>query len=126
MYLAFKHIHLATAVLSLLLAFVWTLAAWRAASAPGGQPGKVRVFYILDQAAAGLAGLSGLLVTLVGPWKLMLFPYIGLVAFIGHGLAAGAAWRTLMSGRKAVPKTALILQNLALLLAAYVMAAKPI
>jgi hypothetical protein len=123
MYTALKHTHLLTAVLSLLLTVLWSALAWRARST-GDLRGRARAVYIIHRASAGLAGLSGLAVTFIGPWRLMLFPYVGLAAFIAHGLAASVSRRSLGAGQDAVRRTALLAQIAALLFSAYVMSAK--
>lgn len=127
MYLAFKHSHLLTAVLSLLLTLVWTAVAWNARPAAAGQlNGTPRWIYIAHRVIAGLAGITGLAVTFAGPWRSMVFPYIGLAAFIVHGIAATVSKRTFADAQKtAMRRIALLIQIAALLLSAYIMAAKP-
>jgi len=125
MYIAFKHMHALTAVLSLLLTLAWSVVAWRGAlPARTTLTGKARAFYIGNRVSTGLAGITGLAVTFVGPWSAMVFPYIGLAAFLVHGVAASWSKRALLARESRLPLT-LLVQNAALLLAAYLMAAKP-
>ena len=127
MYLAFKHSHLFTAILSMLLTVIWSVLAWNANAAnQGGLSGKPRAIYIAHRAVGGLAGLTGVGVTFAGPWQMMIFPYVGLAAFVVHGIAAGISKRTFgdrqSDGKR---RMALAVQLAALLLAAYVMMVKP-
>lgn len=125
MYTALKHAHLATSALTLLLSLLWMGVAWRGLPAATPQPCRTRVVYGAHRALAGLAALSGLTITLLGPWRLMLFPYLGLAAFVGHELAAGASRRLLTAPRPGRRQGMLILQLSALLLAAALMGGKP-
>lgn len=127
MYIALKHAHLTGAILSLALTLAWSFAAWTAPPAtPEARPGRISALYIAHRACGGLAGLSGLLVTFVGPWQAMLFPYLGLTAFIAHGYAAAVSKREFVSGsgRDRRRRTALVLQVLAIAVAWAVMNAK--
>lgn len=126
MYIAFKHSHTLTAVLALLLTLIWTAMAWNSAGAAGQPAGKHKLIYILLRAITGLAGLTGLAVTFIGPWRTMMFPYIGLIAFLVHGVAAAISKRTFADTQQGARRQlALMVQIAALLLAAYIMAVKP-
>lgn len=95
MYFAFKYSHLLTAILSMGLTVIWSALAWNGNGAShGGLRGKTKAIYITHRSVAGLAGLTGLGVTFAGPWQTMLFPYVGLAAFVIHGIAAGISKRT--------------------------------
>ena len=127
MYIAFKHLHLTTAILSLLLTLTWSVMAWRGRSlADGGFSGKLKTTYVIHRVTAGLAGFTGLAVTYIGPWQMMIFPYIGLAAFIVHGLAATASKRTFVSDRHGQRRVALLIQVAALVFSACIMNAKPL
>lgn len=127
MYFAFKHLHLLTAVLTLLLTLIWTAIAWRSRSGPGSQlAGRAKVVYIFHRAIAGLAGITGLVLTFIGPWRYMVFPYIGLALFLVHGVAAKISRQTFSAMEQATRRrVALLVQIVVLLLSAYVMARKP-
>lgn len=127
MYLAFKHSHLLTAALSMLLTVIWSILAWQGGTGTrGALAGRARAIYITHRVVAGLAGITGLAVTFIGPWRMMLFPYIGLAAFVAHGIAATVSKRTFADEHGASKRqAALLIQIVALLLSAYVMAAKP-
>lgn len=127
MYLAFKHFHLLTAALSMLLTVIWSLLAWKGnARTGGGLAGKTKATYITHRVVAGLAGITGLAVTFIGPWQMMLFPYIGLVAFVAHGIAATVSKRTFADEHGAIKRQAALLVQIAvLLLSSFVMATKP-
>lgn len=125
MYLALKHGHLASAIAALLITALWAVVAWRGRSpADGGLSGKLRVIYLAHRAIGGLAALSGLAVTFVGPWRMMIFPYLGLAAFVVHGLAGADAKRTLATARNGRRRVALMIELAALVVAAWLMSAK--
>jgi hypothetical protein len=128
MYLAFKHSHLLMAILSMLLTCIWAIIAWHGAREySAGLMGKTRAIYIAHRAVAGLAGLTGIGVTLAGPWSTMLFPYVGLLAFLVHGMAATISRKTFVGQQYARKrKLSLLVQVIALLLSAYVMMVKPV
>ncbi|HIE1388023.1 TPA: hypothetical protein ACXJSN_003248 [Pseudomonas aeruginosa] len=127
MYIALKHSHLLTAVLSLLLTVAWSFLAWNGGKGdPAGPSGGKKATYIAHRAVAGLMGLTGLAVTFVGPWQFMLFPYVGLALFLVHGMAATMSRRVFASEHGATRRrVALLVQVVALLLAFYLMRAKP-
>lgn len=126
MYIALKHAHTLTAALAVLLTVIWSIWAWRSRTAATGLAGKDKAIYVAHRIVAGLAGITGLAVTFVGPWRAMLFPYIGLAAFVMHGLAAGASKRFFSSEADAAKRrVALLIQVAALGISAFAMAAKP-
>ena len=126
MYLAFKHSHLLTAALSMLLTVTWSIFAWHERDGTGGTlVSKIKAIYIIHRVVAGLAGITGLAVTLIGPWRVMVFPYIGLAAFVVHGIAATVSKRTFGDRHATVKRqAALLIQIAAIVLSAYVMTAK--
>lgn len=127
MYIALKHAHTLTAVLTALLTIIWSIWAWRSRIGVTGLVGKDKAIYVTHRIIAGLAGITGLAVTFVGPWRAMLFPYIGLAAFVMHGLAAGASKRFFSSEADAAQRrVALLIQVAALVISAFVMATKPV
>jgi len=124
MYLALKHSHTLAAVLSLLCTLAWAIVAWNGAK-PGSQLlGKLKVVYIANRATTGIAGITGLLVTFVGPWREFVFPYIGLTAFIAHGLFATVSKRAFGSNKDLLQRSVLLAQVAALLVASAVMTMK--
>ena len=123
MYLAFKHSHLLTAALSILMTLVWLVMAWRGGAA---WVGKVKGAYIVHRAVAGLAGLTGLVLTFIGPWQAMLFPYVGLALFVVHGLAAGVSKRHFVGNAQAGKRQlALCVQVVVILASSALMSIKP-
>lgn len=127
MYIALKHAHTLTAALTVLLTIIWSIWAWRSRIGVTGLMGKDKAIYVTHRIIAGLAGITGLAVTFVGPWRAMLFPYIGLAAFVMHGLAAGASKRFFSSEADAAKRrVALLIQVAALVISAFVMATKPV
>lgn len=127
MYIALKHTHTLTAALTVLLTTIWSIWAWRNRIGVSSLAGKDKAIYVVHRIVAGFAGVTGLAVTFAGPWRAMLFPYIGLVAFVMHGLAAGASKRFFASeAETAKRRVALLLQIAALVISAFVMAIKPV
>lgn len=127
MYLAFKHSHLLTGLLALLASLAWVALAWPGArNASGVTERTPRRVYLVFQSLSGLAALTGIGVTLAGPWQTLMFPYIGLAAFVLHSIAAGISKRLFASPEQALKRrVALLVQLSALLFAAWIMSFKP-
>lgn len=123
-YLALKHSHSLTAVLALLITLAWAAVAWNSAKPGSTLLGLRKAIYIANRAITGIAGITGLLITFVGPWREFVFPYIGLAAFVAHGLFAAASKRALGSNKHLWLRGTLLAQIAALLLASAVMATK--
>lgn len=127
MYIAFKHAHALTAALTVLLTVIWSFWAWPSRTGVSGVAGKDKAIYVAHRIVAGLAGITGLAVTFAGPWRAMVFPYIGLAAFVMHGLAAGASKRFFASeADSAKRRAALLIQVAAVGISGFVMAIKPV
>lgn len=120
MYTALKHSHLLLAVLTLLLSIAFAVMAWQLSPAR-----KTTFVYIFTRVFGGLAAITGLAVTFVGPWQHMTYPYLGLILYVVHGLCAGFARRALAPQQLALRKTLLIGQLTALLVMTALMGAKP-
>jgi hypothetical protein len=124
LYLALKHSHSLSAALALLITLVWTALAWNSAKPGSAAVGLRKAVYIANRAITGIAGITGLLITFVGPWREFIFPYVGLAAFVVHGLFAAASKRALGSDKSLWLRGTLLAQIAALLLASAVMATK--
>lgn len=120
MYTALKHSHMLLAVLTLLLAVGFAALAWQATPAR-----KSALVYVCTRIFGGLAALTGLAITFVGPWQQMMYPYIGLVLFVVHGLSAGFAKRTSAVEQLTLRRGLLALQLLILVALCALMAIKP-
>lgn len=120
MYTALKHSHMLLAVLTLLTSLLFTVIAWNAT--PGR---KSTLWYVLTRICGGLAALTGLAVTFVGPWRHMTYPYIGLIIYVIHGLCCGFAKRQLTAPSPSLRRVLLTVQLLALLALTGLMGAKP-
>ncbi|MCG5242310.1 hypothetical protein [Azospirillum doebereinerae] len=116
-------LHRLTAVLAILGTLVWAFGALRGA-APG-LTARRKGLYVAAMASTGIAGLTGLAVTFAGPWASMLFPYLGLAAVAGHGVAGGMAKRAVIAGSRKTVAGAVAIQVVMLLVASYLMAVKP-
>src|SRR4051812_40995821 len=86
MYAFLVHLHPAASLLSLAATLAWGWAAM-SHSAGAGMTGRRKGLYVAAMATTGFAGLTGLAITVAGPWSQMVFPYVGLAAVAGHGMA---------------------------------------
>lgn len=120
MYAALKHSHMLLAVLSLLCALLFTALAWKPLPST-----KSTLWYVLTRISGGLAALTGLTVTFVGPWQQMAYPYIGLILYVVHGLCAGFAKRQITAPALGTRRTLLVAQLLFLVATAGIMSTKP-
>ena len=118
LYTALKHSHVLFAVLTILLSIAYLCLAWEIK--PGG---KSTLVYVFTRIFGGIAALTGLGVTFVGPWQHMMYPYIGLILYVMHGLSIGFAKRsTKPAGSR---RFLLVFQLLLLLGLTGLMGAKP-
>ena len=119
MYIAFKHLHILTAVLSILMTGIWSLLAWKGdATGSRGMNSRAKAIYISHRAVAGLVAITG-------PRRTMIFPYVGLVVFVFHGIAATVSKRTFTKqDQTAIRRIALIAQIALILLVTYAMRVK--
>ena len=120
MYIALKHSHMLLAVLTLLASIAFVLMAWKPVPAH-----RSLLAYVFTRIFGGLAALTGLAVTFVGPWQQMMYPYIGLILFVVHGLSAGFAKRASAAEQLALRRGLLGLQLLVLVGLCALMAIKP-
>lgn len=109
-----------------MLAFAATLAfAASVFAGPSRLATPRRIVYVIAMAATGLVGVTGLVTTALGGWWPVLFPYVGLVAVVIHGVAGVLAKRSLAAGRTLPAAIAAGLQVLALTAAYGLMTVKP-
>jgi len=120
MYTALKHSHMLFAVLTLLLSITYLAMAWKPTPA-----GKSTLVYVIARICGGIAALTGLGVTFVGPWQHMMYPYLGLILYVVHGLSLGFAKRITDPSKLGMRKALLILQFIILLVLTGLMGAKP-
>jgi uncharacterized membrane protein SirB2 len=120
MYIALKHSHMLLAVLTFLLSIAYLLMAWKATPA-----GKSTLVYVLTRIFGGIAALTGLGVTFAGPWQHMMYPYIGLILYVVHGLCIGFAKRCGAASQLGLRRGLLVAQLLALVALTGLMGAKP-
>lgn len=100
-YLAIRHSHIGLSILALLATLIWIALAWRSTGADTGKmPTRLRVIYVINRATIGLAGVTGLWLTLVGPWRIFLFPYLGLAGFMLHEATAVLAKKAWLRGQR--------------------------
>lgn len=120
MYATLKHSHMLFAVLTLLLSVAYLAMAWKPTPA-----GKSTLIYVFARIFGGIAALTGLGVTFVGPWQHMMYPYIGLILYVVHGLCIGFAKRSAQPSQINMRRTLLVLQFVALIALTGLMGAKP-
>ena len=120
MYAALKHSHMLFAVLTLLASIVYLAMAWKPTPAA-----KSTLIYVFTRIFGGIAALTGLGVTFVGPWQHMMYPYIGLILYVLHGLCIGFAKRSAEPGKTSMRRILLLLQFAALIALTGLMGAKP-
>lgn len=120
MYTALKHSHMLFAVLTLLLSIAYLAMAWKPTPAA-----KSSLIYVFARIFGGIAALTGLGVTFVGPWQQMMYPYIGLILYVVHGLCLGFAKRSAAPAQASQRRTLLVLQLVVLLVLTGLMGAKP-
>ena len=126
MYTMFNHSHQGLALLSLLLTLGWAAMVLLAPRTVATLGRPQRLCYIGAMATTGLVGVTGLLLGLLqGSWMTMLFPWLGLAAVIGHGIAGVRSRKTLIAGQKAAAVVAVIVQVLLLVAAYGLMTVKP-
>ncbi|TBW37632.1 hypothetical protein EYW49_11030 [Siculibacillus lacustris] len=117
--------HRGLAMLAVLATVGWAAAALFTPLASGGLGRLHRLSYVAAMATTGLAGLTGLVVVVLGTAPAALYPWFGLVAIIGHGVAGARARRALVVGRRDTVVAGVAVQGLLLLAAYGVMTVKP-
>ena len=95
MYAILLKAHVGLAVLALALTLGWAAIVAATTAAPGRSS---RLVYIGAMASTGLVGVTGLIAAFAGGFATMAFPWIGLVAVVGHAVA-GARSRRSLAGR---------------------------
>lgn len=120
MYTALKHSHMLFAVLTLLMSVAYLAMAWKPTPVS-----KSTLVYVFARIFGGIAALTGLGVTFAGPWQHMMYPYIGLILYVVHGLCIGFAKRSGQASQTTLRRSLLVLQLLALVVLTALMGAKP-
>lgn len=120
MYIALKHSHMLLAVLTFVMSIAYLAMAWKPTPAA-----KSTLVYVFARIFGGLAALTGLGVTFVGPWQQMMYPYIGLILYAIHGLCLGFAKRSSTPQQLGLRHTLLVSQLLILVALTGLMGAKP-
>lgn len=108
------------AVLTLLVSIAYLAMAWKPTPA-----GRSTLVYVFARIFGGIAALTGLGVTFAGPWQHMMYPYIGLILYVVHGLCIGFAKRSTQANQTTMRRTLLALQLLVLIILTGLMGAKP-
>ena len=126
MYTMFNHSHQGLALLSLLLTIGWAGVVMFAPQGLGTLGGARRLCYIGAMALTGLAGVSGLMLMLLnGVWMTLLFPWLGLLAVVIHGIAGVRSRKALLAGNKGTAVVAVVVQILLLVATYGLMTVKP-
>lgn len=122
MYDFFFEAHRGLSVLSLLFTLGWGGIVFSAQPGTAALGGLQRLVYIGALAFTGLLGLSGLAV--IGPWFTMLFPWLGLFAIVGHGIAGARSRKALAAGDKQKALLLVALQTILIIVALLLMVFK--
>ena len=127
MYELFNHAHKGLAMLSVLLTIGWAGVVLFAPRAAAGLVRTQRMVYVGAMASTGLTGVSGLVIVALalGAWLVMLFPWLGVLAVVGHGIAGVRSRKALVAGNRAGALVAVVLQILFLVAAYGLMTVKP-
>lgn len=88
LYLAIRHSHIGLSLLAVLSTFCWILSTWHTPAAPYRLSGIRQITYLANRITTGLAAITGIVLTLLGPWHVLLFPYIGFAGFVIHEVLA--------------------------------------
>lgn len=88
-------------------------------------PKHYRISYILAMAGIGMSGILGLIVTFVGGWSGMLFPWIGLVGVALHGFLGVKAKKALYAMNTGPALKLAAAQVVILIIVTGLMSAKP-
>lgn len=123
MYQVMANVHGWVAILSFVTTVAWAALVMLGAKRTGGLLRWQKVSFISAMATTGMAGISG--VFLLQSWLVMLFPYLGFVAVVAHGVAGSFAKRALVTGRKQRASSAALCQVMLLVGISYLMWAKP-
>jgi hypothetical protein len=118
MYATLVQAHVGLAVLALVLTLGWAAIVVATTAAPGR---SFRLVYIGAMASTGLVGVTGLIAAFAGGFATMAFPWIGLVAVVGHAVAGARCRRSLAADRRGAAIAAAALQVVLLLVAYGVM-----
>ena len=122
MYAMLLKSHAGLAGLALLLTLGWAAFVIVAKASSGRSS---RLVYIGAIASTGLVGLTGIILAFAGGFATSAFPWVGLVAVAGHGVAGARSRRFLAADRKGAAIAVAALQVVLLLVAYGVMTAKP-
>lgn len=114
--------HMGLAALALLLTLGWAALV---VAAKAGRARSTRAVYVGAMASTGLTGVTGLVLAFAGGFATMAFPWIGLVAVVGHGFAGRRSRGFLAADRRGAAVGAVALQAILLLVAYGAMTAKP-
>jgi tryptophan synthase alpha subunit len=126
MYEILNEAHKGLAMLSVVLTLCWTFVVLVASRTSSLElAGLRRLTYVGAAASTGLVGVTGLIVMAMGSWLAMVFPWVGLVAVAGHGVAGARSRKALMAGNKGIAIGSAILQIVLLVLAYGLMTIKP-
>lgn len=118
-------LHRALSVLAFSLTAAWAAIVLAAPQRPVRLGKLGRCIYFGAMATTGLTGVSGLFLLASAPWLAMGFPWVGLAAVAGHGVAGVWGRRALAAGRKLAAINVVTLQILFLVVAFCLMLAKP-
>lgn len=120
--------HRGLAMLATLLTAAWlviTYSARRDAAVTQRLSASQRVAYIGTMAITGLAGVTGLGLVFMEPWRGFIFPWAGLVAVAIHGFAGVRARKALVANLGTRASVCALLQMVMLVATYGLMTVKP-
>ncbi|WOF45029.1 hypothetical protein KNJ79_09215 [Sphingopyxis indica] len=117
--------HHGLAVTAVLFTAFWVLIVLGAPRRPVRLGRLGRPVFTGAMMSTGAAGITGLLLLASGKWLTMAFPWVGVAAVTGYGMAGAHSRRSLRSGQKASAGFAAVVQLLLLAAAFALMEAKP-
>ena len=117
-----NQLHNLFAVLAVVTTLVWAVLAIGRNRA-GALTGATRAVYATAMATTGLAGVTGLITAVLGPFTAMIFPWVGLVIVALHSEAGKRAKLAVTAGGR--PVLLVAVQVVVLLAAGFIMVRKP-
>ncbi|WP_454858877.1 hypothetical protein [Rhizobium binxianense] len=126
MYEMLNEVHRGFAILAVILTLCWAGMVLMAQKIRTIELGRVqRLVYVGATAFTGLVGVTGLAAMVIGQWLAMVFPWVGLLAVVGHGVAGSHSRKALAAGNKRAALTGAFVQFALLIFTYGLMTVKP-
>lgn len=125
MYTVINEAHTGLAPLALLFTIAWAIVAATVPASFSALGGWRKSVYIAAMAVTGLVGLTGLIITVMGPWYAYGFVWIGLIAVGLHGVAGVRSRKAVVAGGKGKAVGMAVAQIIFLVIAYGLMTVRP-